>query len=578
MAATTSAGAAIDELEELRRALEVERAKRAEERELAIAERERLAAERDRLVAERDHLRQSYEQLRLELELLRRRIFVAKAERVDTQQLELEFAEKLAALDRLAGTERSEGSDGGEPRGGRGKAKPRGRRSLAKAPFEEVKIEITDAEFERLVTEGKAERVNVEPSYKLAWQRGGMRKLVITRWKYRVTGSDGEVALETAPMPAELLPRSLAAPSMLAHIACAKHCMGTPLYRLEDRFAREGCPLDRGTMCRWLDDVGGSLGATIVEAMKRDAIETAFCIATDATGIGVQPERSSDRKRRPVRRGYYFVLIADRDHVIFEYTPRETSEFVRSMLAGFKGYVQADAKSVYDSLFAPADDREPPSEVGCWAHARRKFWESAAAKNVAGREGVARIGRIFELDESWRSKPPSEIGRLRREHLKVHIEAFFEWAEAEYAKVEGQRGSLRSALGYVVRQRAPLMRMLEDGRLSLDNNRSERELRRIALNRKDSLFVGSDQHAQSAGALLTLIASARLHGLDPDAYLRDVIRAVPHWPRDRYLELSPKYWARTRARLDAAELAMELGPLTVPPPEPPDATQQAPST
>jgi transposase len=148
-------------------------------------------------------------------------------------------------------------------------------------------------------------------------------------------------------------------------------------------------------------------------------------------------------------------------------------------------------------------------------------------------------------------------------------------AQAEYAKVEGQRGSLRSALGYVIRQRAPLMRVLDDGRLSLDNNRSERELRRIALNRKDSLFVGSDGHAQSAGALLTLVASARVHGLDPDAYLRDVIRVLPHWPRDRYLELSPKYWARTRERLVAAELANEIGLLTVPPP---DSTEQPPST
>ena len=110
------------------------------------------------------------------------------------------------------------------------------------------------------------------------------------------------------------------------------------------------------------------------------------------------------------------------------------------------------------------------------------------------------------------------------------------------------------------------MRVLDDGRLVLENNRSERELRRIAVGRNAWLFVGSDDHAQSAGHLFSLIASARLHGLDPEAYVRDLFRVLAHWPRDRYLELAPKYWAATRARLDPIELERELGAITVPPP------------
>jgi hypothetical protein len=113
------------------------------------------------------------------------------------------------------------------------------------------------------------------------------------------------------------------------------------------------------------------------------------------------------------------------------------------------------------------------------------------------------------------------------------------------------------------------MRFLDDGRLRMDNNESERELRRIATGRKAWLFVGSDDHAQAAGNLLSLIASARLHGLDPEAYLRDLFRVLPHWPRGRFLELAPRYWLATRARLDPAQLEMELGPLTIPPPSPP---------
>ena len=204
--------------------------------------------------------------------------------------------------------------------------------------------------------------------------------------------------------------------------------------------------------------------------------------------------------------------------------------------------------------------------VASWSHARRKFWEAAAAKNAVAREALVRIGRFFELEETWKSKPPSEIFRLRLAHLRPHLEAFFSWAQDQYALVQHQRGSLRSAFGYAVRQKDALTRVLEDGRLVLENNRSERELRRIANGRKVWLFVGSDDHAESAGHLFTLIASARLHGLEPETYLRDLFRVLAHWPKDRYLELAPKFWSATRARLDPTRLALEIGPLTIPPP------------
>ena len=138
----------------------------------------------------------------------------------------------------------------------------------------------------------------------------------------------------------------------------------------------------------------------------------------------------------------------------------------------------------------------------------------------------------------------------------------------------GERSLLRTALGYLVRQKDALMRYLDDGRLVMDNNRSERELRRVAVGRKAWLFVGSDDHAQSAAHLFSLVASARLHGLDPEAYLRDLFRVLAHWPRDRFLELSPRYWASTRSRLDARELAAEIGRLTIPDPLPPTTEEK----
>jgi hypothetical protein len=266
------------------------------------------------------------------------------------------------------------------------------------------------------------------------------------------------------------------------------------------------------------------------------------------------------------------VQIADADHVFFEYTPIETSAVVSQLFAGYAGFVQADAKSVFDILYRPPkerdyvdDDRAACVEVACWSHARTKHWEAAVAtQHVIAREALARIMRMFHLDNTWKNRLPDVRKKLRDRYLRVHVVSFFEFAETAYEQVKHQRGMLRSALGYCTRQKVALMRFLDDGALEMTNNRSERQLRRVACGRKAWLFVGSDDHGQATGKLLTLIASARLHRLDPEVYLRDVFRVLPHWSRDRYLELAPRYWRITRARLDRKELDREIGSLTIP--------------
>jgi transposase len=557
----TDAGHAV-----LEAALTAERAKNAK-LEAALAAERAKSGDLERTNAS---LRASHERLRLELELYKRRLFVAKAERVNTEQLELEFAEKLRQLEQVAKTlgmpEKDDTPDGKDKR------KPKGRRDLRSLPIEERRVEVPDPLFDQLVADGKAERIGFDESCKLAWQRGGMRRLVIARVKYRTTGHDGEAEIESAMLPKELLPRCLAAPSLLGRVLTEKYCDGLPLFRIEERFDRDGVPVDRGTMSRWIAELGGTFGSTVVEAMRKHALATAFCIATDATGIAVQSERTPESpKHQPCARGHYFVQVADLEAIFFEYTRRETSAAVAKMFEGFSGFVQADAKSVFNVLFALEEDESPNAEreirheVGCWVHCRRYFWESAAAKSVVAREALARIGRIFELDASWRNRPASDIQRLRDEHLRPHVDAFFAWARHEYGLVREQRGYLRKALGYATRHEGALRRFLDDGRLLLDNNRSELALRKIAVGRKAWLFVGSDEHAQSAGHIFTLIATARLHRLDPEAYLAELIRVLPHWPDDRYLELAPQFWLSTRARLIDAELKAEVGELTVPP-------------
>jgi transposase len=198
-----------------------------------------LAAERAARLSveqERDRLRASHERLRLELELLKRRLFVAKAERVDTTQLEMEFADTLRKLDALGGlvpagaethdtTTVTPDSPGDVP--AKPKASPSGRRDLKKLPLEEVRIELPDPVFEDLVARGLAERIGCEESSTLLYQRGGLRRCVTARVKYQVKGPGGETTVETTAMPPRTFPRSLAAPSLLAHVISALRALSS---------------------------------------------------------------------------------------------------------------------------------------------------------------------------------------------------------------------------------------------------------------------------------------------------------------------------------------------------------------
>jgi transposase len=544
-------------------------------------ERDQLRGERDQLRGERDKLREAWQAVKLELELLKKRLFVAKAERVDVDQLELEFAKKLAELDALSkrlepvpswmmATVAGGSSGSGQPE--KPAKKTGGRRDVREMEIPEERIELVDDKLE-----GVVKRLGFEESYKLVWRRGGMVRLVVARAKYQVENPQAEQAqgaaptrVVTTPMPEEAFPRLLAAPSLLAHVIVDKACDGLPLHRQQERFMRDGVKLDRSTMSRWLEDAGNTLGATLVEAARKHFMATAFSFLTDATGVLVQPLKSDVKKKhQPCRRGHFFVQLADKDFAFFEYVPRETSAAVAELFKGFAGYIQADAKSVYDVLYPPANAEAPGEdeclEVGCWCHCRRKYWEAAIANCAVSREALVRIQRIFENEEKWKGLSAEHLKVMRDERTRPLVDDFFAWATIEYAKVKDTRGLLRSALGYTVRQREALCRFLDDGRLGLSNNASERELRRIAVGRKAWLFCGSDDHAQAAAALFTLIATCKLHGLEPEAYLRDVLRLLAHWPKDRYLELCPHAFAATRARLDPVELAQEVGCLTVPP-------------
>ena len=543
---------------------------------------DKLRKERDALRTERDNLRRAWEQLKAHHELLKRRIFVAKAERIDTAQLEIEFAETAAKLAKMASEldgdapaddapepEPTSSTGGSAPPGGSGKSrtsKGSGRQNLADAddlPIERVEL------FDEAL-EGVAPRAGFEESYMLGYRRACAVRILVARAKYRTAQPDGDVAVVTTAKPRELYDRAMLAPSFIAHLLAKKYRWGMPFHRAARELLADGIRLDDSTMCRYAEHVGASLGV-IVDACAAEARETAFCLSTDATGVAIQPTPLADGRRQACAKGHFFVVLADKDHVFFEYQPKHTSQAVCSMFHGFKGYIQADANAVYDALFrgkARADEADkPPEEVGCWAHARRKFWEAAVTiKDPASREALLRIRTMFKLEQEWADLPPRQRHERRQRVTRPMLDEFFAWAAGVFDRVKAARGPIATAFGYAIRQREPLLRFLDDGRLRPDNNAAERALRgSIAVGRKAWLFFGSDDHAQAAANIFSLVASCELHALDVESYLAEVIRVLPIWPRDRYLELAPRYWAATRARLDPRELELPVGNVTVPP-------------
>ena len=530
-----------------------------------------------------ERLRAAYTAALEQLQLAKRRLFVAKAERREAvpEQLQLDLLTKQVEQlgKELAEAEATSGSsspktDSESEKPTKAKrlrtteTKPSGRRNLAESDLPLVCVEIADPELE-----GTAERIGVETSWKVGWERGGQRRICIERVVYQLPKQDEDdsALIVKAELPKELCRRSLLAPALIAHILVAKYMLGVPFARQETMYRLTGEVLDRGTMCRYAENVGATLGA-IVDAMAKEAKATAFCLATDATGVAIQPSPVGDGKRHPCRKGHFFVVLADVDHVFFEYQPKHTSKAVSEMFRGFHGYIQADANAVYDALFRgrppttlwEEEPDPPPKEVGCYAHARRNYWDAAVCKHVEGLTGLNLIDAIFAADAPLWKLPPAQRQQARVQKVLPLVNTFFDWVHQE-SKTERPRGLVSKALGYALRQEAPLRQFLDDPRLRLENNGSERALRTIATGRKNWLFCGSDDHAQATANLFSLIASCKLHCLDPEAYLTDVIRVMPYWSRERYLELSPRYWRMTRARLDPRELELPVGHITVPP-------------
>lgn len=358
----------------------------------------------------------------------------------------------------------------------------------------------------------------------------------------------GEAVASTPVLQAPALelpiPRSLCGPGLLADTIVRRWQDHLPLHRLERVYGREGLELPRSTVCDWHASAA-LLVKPLINAMWKDALSSSPYLCTDATGVLVQALEKCSR-------AHFFVVVAPQRHVLFGYSPRHDSAAVDKLLAGYEGFLVADAHAVYDHLYRRGD----VVEVGCWAHARRYWFKALDTDGFRARHGLSLIQALFKLERQYATAPPEEKLRRRQRDAKPAVEAFFRYCDEEASKVVDET-PIAKAIGYARNQRAALSRFLEDGRLPIHNNHSENALRREALGRKNWLFLGSDEGGTVNATFVTLLASCQLHGIEPLGYLRDLMCLLPGWPVQRVLELAPVHWRATierpqvRAALDA---------------------------
>ncbi len=317
----------------------------------------------------------------------------------------------------------------------------------------------------------------------------------------------------------------------------AKFCDHLPLYRQSEIYAREGVELERSTLADWVGQVS-TLMRPLVDALERHVMAADRLHADDtpvpvlAPGTG---KTSTGRLWAYLRDERSYAGTAP-PAVRYRYTPDRRGEHPRAHLAGFRGVLQADGYAGFGGLYK--GDRV--AEAACWAHVRRKFHDIHAAGGTSplAREALERIGKLYAIEDRINGKPPDHRLQIRRNEALPLLDDLKIWFETTRSKVPG-RSDIASAIRYALSRWAALMRYAWDGTIAIDNNPVERAMRPVALGRKNWLFAGSDAGGERAAAIYSLIGTAKLNGLDPEAYLRQVIGCIADHPVNRVDELLP---------------------------------------
>ncbi len=343
------------------------------------------------------------------------------------------------------------------------------------------------------------------------------------RYKYGCKSCEDTIIL--AKMPPQALPKSMAGPGLLAHIMVSKFDDHLPLYRQCEMWQRAGVDLDRTTMGRWVMGCGELL-MPLIDLMKQDIIASGS-VQADETGVQVMNEKGRQNKSKSFM--WVFKTAADqKSKIVYHYSPSRSSDVISSILSGFEGYLQSDGYAGY-AKFAKTRPGEI-TNLGCWAHARRKFVEitKVATKKGVAYEAVKRIAQIYKIEKQSRDDKLSveEIWKRRQKKSKPILEDLKEFL-LKYQGAVPPKGLLGVAISYTLRNWDSLIVYLERGDLEIDNNATERCIKPFAVGRKNWMFKGCVKGAEASAAIYSLIETAKSHGHNPYNYLRDILIRLP---------------------------------------------------
>ncbi|WP_082190123.1 IS66 family transposase [Frateuria defendens] len=471
-------------------------------RDAAIASHERTLRERDALIGKLTH----------ELARLRRVQFAAKSERMDAVQRGLfdeAMAEDIAAVE--AQLEAAQAT-GVAPRPKAPRPAPT-RRAL---PPELARVTTIHAPARcdcatcgaALVKIGEhvSEKLDAKPI-----------ELFVRREVYPQYACRTCQTVVAEPVAPAIIDRGLAAPGLLAQVVIQKYVDHLPLYRQEAIYARHGLTLPRTTLAEWIGKVGLAL-QPLVDALR------ARLLAAPVLHADETPVAQLDPGAGKTRRAYLFVYrsTGPQPIVLFDYGPTRAGKHAAAFLGDWKGALMVDDYAGYKALFA-----QGVTELACWAHARRKFFDAhAISGSPVAKEALERIGAIYAIEAELRTLDPDARHRERQRYLAPRLAALKRWLTDLQPKVLGNTG-LAGAIGYTQKRWDALARILADGRHPIDNNPAENAIRPIAVGRKNWLFAGSETAGKRAAAIMGLLATAKANGLEPHAWLVDVLTRLP---------------------------------------------------